>query len=155
MTVAPAAEWKPRNEHWESAVREVFAAQGALELIGAELGELAPGLIEVVLPCTPRVAQQHGAVHGGMIGLIADTAGALAGFSVAPAGMVGVTVEYKLSLLAPARGERLVARGHLLRAGNPISVSACDVYGVAEDGSETLVATALLTLAGSRGRSSS
>lgn len=144
--------WATRTDDWEQVVRGIFAEQRALALIGAELGRVEPGLVEVELPARPEVTQQHGTVHGGLIGLLADTAGALAALTVAPPDVIGMTVEYKLNLLAPAYGERVVAQGRLLRPGRPLSVSACDVYAI-DDGVSTLCATALLTLAGSRGRS--
>jgi uncharacterized protein (TIGR00369 family) len=148
---ATATTWEPRTDNWEQVVRDVFAQQAALELVGAELGAVEPGMVEVILQRTAKVTQQHGTVHGGIIGMLADTAAALAALTVAPAGMIGVTVEYKLNLLAAATGDQIVARGRLVRAGRPLSVAACDVYAVA-DGIELLVATALVTLAGSRGR---
>lgn len=148
---ATATTWEPRTDRWEQVVRDVFAQQAALELVGAELGAVEPGMVEVILQRTPKVTQQHGTVHGGIIGMLADTAAALAALTVAPAGMIGVTVEYKLNLLAAATGDQVVARGRLVRAGRPLSVAACDVFAVS-DGVELLVATALVTLAGSRGR---
>ncbi|MGD0454212.1 MAG: PaaI family thioesterase [Solirubrobacteraceae bacterium] len=148
---ATATSWEPQTEDWEQVVRNVFAQQGALALIGAELGSVELGMVEVTLPRTPKVTQQYGTVHGGIVGMLADTAAALAALTVAPAGMVGVTAEYKLNLLAPATGELILARGRVIRPGRPLTVAACDVYAVTA-GAEQLVATALVTLAGSRGR---
>lgn len=143
--------WEPRDPAFEQTIRDVFAQQGPLTEIGATLGRVEPGLVEVVLPCSPRVSQQHGTVHGGLIGLLADTAGALSALTVAKAGTIGMTVEYKVNLLAPARGERVVARGRLIRPGRPLSVAAADIYAVSDEGEESLVATSLVTLAASRG----
>jgi len=140
--------WTPQRDDYREHVREVFAMSAATRLIGASLGRIEPGAVEVELPCHPAVMQQQGFVHGGVLGIIADAAAALSALSVAPAGTVGVTVEYKINLLEAAFGEKVVARGRLLRPGDAVSVAAADVYAIGTDGAEWLVATALVTLAG-------
>ncbi len=149
-------KFEPLNPAFEAAVRESFARQGAMAHLGAELLRVAPGHVEVGLPFRPEVSQQHDYFHGGIIATIADNAGGYAAYSLMPAGANVLTVEFKISLMAPARGERLVARGRVKRPGRTLTVTEVDVIAVA-DGMETLCATMLQTLIclppdGERGR---
>jgi uncharacterized protein (TIGR00369 family) len=112
-------------------VRESFDRQKAMGLIGASLTSLEPGKAEVSLPYRPEITQQKGFVHGGIIGMIADNACGYAAYSLMPATASLVTVEYKINILAPARGA-LVARGEVIKAGRTLTVTRAEVY--AEDG---------------------
>jgi uncharacterized protein (TIGR00369 family) len=139
--------WEPLTENYEERIAEVFSRQGAMALIGASLARVEPGFTELHLPCRDEVGQHHGMVHGGVVAMLADTAAALAALSVAAEGAIGMTVEFKINLLAPATGDKLIARGHLIRSGRPLSVAAADIYAASGD-DEFLVATALGTFAG-------
>jgi uncharacterized protein (TIGR00369 family) len=137
--------WKPHFPEYEQVVRDTFAEQPAMAHIGATLGLVEPGLVEIHLPCTPQVMQQYDAVHGGVIGMIADSACGFAALTIAPRGTIGVTVEYKINLLAPAIGEELLARGRLIRPGTTLTIASADVY-VFKERRTRHVATALETL---------
>jgi uncharacterized protein (TIGR00369 family) len=112
-------------------VRESFGRQKAMGLIGASLTALEPGKAEVSLPYRPEITQQKGYVHGGIIGMIADNACGYAAYSLMPESASLVTVEYKINILAPARGS-LVAKGEVIKAGRTLTVTRAEVY--AEDG---------------------
>ena len=112
-------------------VRESFGRQKAMSLIGATLTVVEPGRVEVALPYCEAITQQKGYVHGGIIGMIADNACGYAAYSLMPASASLVTVEYKINILAPARGS-LVARGEVVKAGRTLTVARAEVY--AEDG---------------------
>jgi uncharacterized protein (TIGR00369 family) len=112
-------------------VRESFARQKAMALIGASLAAVEPGRAEVKLPYRAEITQQKGYVHGGIIGMIADNACGYAAYSLMPPSASLVTVEYKINILAPARGA-LVARGEVVKAGRTLTVTRAEVY--AEDG---------------------
>jgi uncharacterized protein (TIGR00369 family) len=112
-------------------IRESFARQKAMALIGASLIEVSAGKTEVSLPYRDDLTQQKGFVHGGIIGMIADTACGYAAYSLMPASASLVTVEYKINILAPARGA-LVARGEVVRSGRTLTVARAEVY--AQDG---------------------
>src|SRR5688572_24162188 len=112
-------------------VRESFGRQKAMTLIGASLTALEPGKAEVSLPYRPEITQQKGYVHGGIIGMIADNACGYAAYSLMPESASLVTVEYKINILAPARGS-LVAKGEVIKAGRTLTVTRAEVY--AEDG---------------------
>src|SRR5918996_2381378 len=112
-------------------IRESFGRQKAMALIGASLRAVEPGHVEIALPYRDDLTQQKGFIHGGILGMIADTACGYAAFSLMPAGGSLVTVEYKMNILTPARSS-LVARGHVIRPGRTLTVARAEVY--AEDG---------------------
>ena len=122
---------RPADPHFASRVQESFGRQNAMALIGAALKSVAPGEVEVALPYRDDLTQQKGFIHGGILGMIADTACGYAAFSLMPAGCSLVTVEYKMNILAPGRGS-LVARGEVVKAGRTLTVARAEVY--AEDG---------------------
>ena len=122
-------------------IRESFSRQKAMALIGARLARVEAGEVEVALPFRDDLTQQKGFVHGGIIGMIADTACGYAALSLMPAGGSLVTVEYKMNILKPGRGA-LRALGTVIRPGRTLTVARAEVY--AEDGSH--VATMLQTL---------
>jgi uncharacterized protein (TIGR00369 family) len=146
--------WEPQYPEFREYIREVFEASAATRMVGAQLGRIEPGYVEVVMPCRPDLTQQYGFVHGGILGLLADAAAALAALTMAPRGAVGLTMEYKINLLGPAFGDRIVAHGRAIRPGRIVSVAAADLYAVSATGREQRVATALASFAGGtrRGR---
>ena len=121
----------PADPQFASRIRASFGRQKAMALIGASLTVVEPGQVEVALPYRDDLTQQKGFIHGGIIGMIADTACGYAAFSLMPADCSLVTVEYKINILAPARGS-LVARGEVLRPGRTLTVTRGEVYS--EDG---------------------
>jgi uncharacterized protein (TIGR00369 family) len=129
------------DPHFASRVRESFGRQKAMALIGASLKRVAPGEVEITLPYRDDLTQQKGFIHGGILGMIADTACGYAAFSLMPAGGSLVTVEYKMNILTPARAS-LVAQGKVIRPGRTLTVARAEVY--AEDGKH--VATMQQTL---------
>jgi uncharacterized protein (TIGR00369 family) len=135
------------DPHFASRVRESFSRQKAMALIGASLKRVEPGEVEISLPWRDDLTQQKGFIHGGILGMIADTACGYAAFSLMPAGGSLVTVEYKMNILKPGRGA-LVAQGKVIRPGRTLTVARAEVY--AGDGSH--VATMLQTLMALPGR---
>jgi uncharacterized protein (TIGR00369 family) len=139
------------NPEFARRVRESFARQGAMALIGAELTRVEPGECEIRVPYRRELSQQHGYFHGGIIGTIADSAGGYAAFSLMPAGASVLTVEYKMNLLAPGDGEELIARARVVKPGRTLVVATVDTVAV-KGGRETLCATLLQTLMTMHGR---
>ena len=135
----------PRDPGFDRRVRASFARQGAMQLIGAHLRELAPGYCAITLVPRPEVAQQHGYVHAGIVGAIVDSAGGYAGFTLFPADSSVLTVEFKLNLLAPADGELLVAEGFVVKSGRTLVITRGEVHAE-RAGERTLVALMQQTL---------
>ncbi|HYP53222.1 MAG TPA: PaaI family thioesterase [Pyrinomonadaceae bacterium] len=135
----------PRSARFESRVRESFARQSLMETIGARLVSVAPGEVEIALPFRNELTQQHGFLHAGIVTTIADTACGYAALSLMADESDVLSVEFKINLLAPARGERLRALGRVVRAGRTLTVCVGDVFA-SSGGEEKLVATMLATM---------
>lgn len=134
-----------RDPDFERRVRDSFARQGFLGHCGATLDTVAPGRVDLSVGRAAELTQQHGFFHGGLIATLADTAGGYAALSLMRPEAGVLSVEFKVNFVAPARGERLVARGRVLRPGRTLTVCRADVLTL--DGERTTeVATALLTM---------
>lgn len=113
----------PRNPDFAAAIRASFDRQGAMAHLGTRLARIEHGLCEVRQDFGPRVAQQQGLFHGGIVATVADVAGGYAALSMAPPGHEALTVEYKINLFAPALGDELIAVGHVVRSGRTLTVT--------------------------------
>ena len=120
-------------------VRASFAKQHAMDLIHATLPVVEPGLTEIHLPHWAGVEQQHGFVHGGVVGMTADSAAGYAAMTLVSASTSVLTVEYKMNLVAPADDEKLIARGKVVRPGRTLVVTQAEVFAL-KDGKEKLCA---------------
>src|SRR4029078_175256 len=127
-------------------VRNSFERQTAMSSIGAELLIVEPGKVEIALPYRSDLTQQHGYLHAGIITTIADTACGYAAYTLMPAGSEVLSVEFKVNLLRPAKGERFVAVANVLKPGRTLTVVRADVFGVSESDERELIATMLATM---------
>ena len=139
------ADFELRNPDYAEDVRQSFARQGVMATIGARLGDIRPGNCEVPLPFDDGLTQQDGYFHGGMICAIGDSAAGYAAMTLASPGSRVLTVEYKFNFMAPGDGERLVARGRVIKAGRTLAVCESDVF-VFKGLAETRCAASLQTL---------
>ena len=137
--------FEPRNPGYAQRVRQTFADQGFMETLGARFESVAPGEVVLSLAFADTLTQHHGFFHGGVIGTLADNTAGFASYSLVSAEQSILTVEYKLSLLAPGEGSRLWARGWVLRPGRTIIHARSEVE-VERDGKRYPCATALVTL---------
>jgi uncharacterized protein (TIGR00369 family) len=135
----------PSDPEFAQRIRDSFERQKVMALIGARLGEIVPGRVTIELPHRADLVQQHGYVHAGIVGTIADSAGGYAAFTLMPAGSSVLSVEYRMHLLAPADGERLVASGRVVRAGRTLTVCELEVEAV-KDGARSRCAWGSQTL---------
>lgn len=138
-------EFKPLDPNYEERVRDSYSRQSFMVTIGATLERVAPGYCEIHLPYRRDLCQQHAYLHGGVVSTIADNASGYAAYSLMPADSSVLSVEFKLNLLRPAAGEKLIARGRVKRAGRSITVVETEVSAVAE-GQEKLIAVMLATM---------
>ena len=131
----------PLNPSFAEEVAASFAQQPIMNLIGAQLSMVEPGVIEITLPYRADLAQQHGYLHAGVVTTIADSACGYAAYSLMPAGSEVLSVEFKVNLLRPAQGENFVARAEVIRAGRTLTVVRADVFRVARNDDRELIAT--------------
>ena len=142
----------PPDPDFAERVRRSFARQRLLATLGATLDRVAPGEVDIRLPFREDLAQQHGFLHAGAITSIVDTACGYAALTLMPAGAAVLSVEFKLNLLSPGRGESFVARARVKRPGRTVTVVTGDVFAL-QGGEERLVATMLATMMTLLGRS--
>jgi uncharacterized protein (TIGR00369 family) len=136
MTIAP------RDPDYERRVRASFAHQAAMTTIGATLVAVAPGEVTLELPFRPELTQQHGFLHAGIVTTVIDSACGYAALSLMEAGTGVLSVEFKVNLLAPARGSLFRAVGRVVRSGRTVTVVSGELRAVeaAGDGTGSLVA---------------
>jgi len=122
-----------------------------METLGASIARVSPGEVDLVLPMSPSLSQQHGFMHAGAVASIADSAAGYAALTLMPPGAGVLTAEFKINLLAPAMGDRIVARGRVVKAGRTLTLAQSDVFAERE-GQEKLVALLTATLMSIEGR---
>lgn len=127
------------------ALREQFDHPGLMRLLGVRIADLRLGLAELHLPFRADLAQHHGFFHAGASSSIADQAGGIAGFTMFPEGSSVLTVEFKLNLINPAKGDLLQAVGRVIKPGRTLTICQLDVWSVSGD-TRQHVATGLQTL---------
>jgi uncharacterized protein (TIGR00369 family) len=137
---------KPADEGFEERVRASFEKQRFMATIGARLVHVAAGEVDIELPIAEALGQQNGFVHAGVVAGATDSACGYAAATLLSPGDDVLTAEFKINLLAPAAGERLVARGRVLRAGRTLTVCRGEAFAVTGD-EERIVATMLATMA--------
>ncbi|WP_193075904.1 PaaI family thioesterase [Pseudomonas sp. FME51] len=139
------------DPHFAERVSASFDRQNAMALIQATLAVVEQGRTEIHLPHWQGVEQQHGFVHGGVVGMIADSAAGYAAMTLVPADASVLTVEYKMNLMAPADGEMLIARGQVIRPGRTLVITKAEVFAV-KNGKESLCALMQQTIMVMHGR---
>lgn len=135
----------------DERVRASFDKQGLMRTLGATLESVTPGAVAIALAPGPAVSQQHGFVHAGAVSAIADSAAGYAALTLMPQGAGVLTAEFKINLLAPAAGDRIVARGRVVKAGRTLTLAQAEVFAETE-GREKLVALLTATLMAVQGR---
>ena len=132
-------------------VRRSFDKQQIMHTIGATLGRVDAGAVEIIMPVRPDLTQQHGYVHAGVVATLADSACGYAALTVMPDDAAVLSIEFKVNLLAPAEGVRLIARATVVKSGRTIVVCTADVHADRGD-TEKLVATMTGTMMVVKGR---
>lgn len=143
--------FEPRTPDFAERVRASFARQAAMQTLGATLTGLEPGQVVIELPWAAHLTQQHGFLHAGMVSTALDSACGYAAFSLMAADAAVLTIEFKINLLAPARGERFRMVGTVIKPGRTVTVAEGRAYAI-DAGRETLVATMGCTLMAVVGR---
>ena len=135
----------------EDRIRTSFDKQGLMETLGARLARVAPGEVEIEITPHAGISQQHGFVHAGAVSAIADSAAGYAALTLMPPDAGVLTTEFKINLLAPAAGDRLIAQGRVVKAGKTLTLSQSEVFAE-KDGTRRLVALLTATLMTLQGR---
>jgi len=143
--------FEPRSARFADRVHNSFARQGAMQTLGASLGLVVPGAVDIELPWAAGLTQQHGFLHAGMLATALDSACGYAGFTLMEDDAAVLTIEFKINLLAPAQGKRFRMEGRVLKPGRTITVCEGRAFAI-EDSHEKLVATMGCTLMAVSGR---
>lgn len=143
--------FEPRTVDFPERVRESFARQGAMQTLGATLGLVAPGAVDIEMPWAAGLTQQHGFLHAGVVATALDSACGYAGLTLMEREAAVLTIEFKINLLAPARGERFRLEGRVVKPGRTITVCEGQAFAI-ENHQEKLVATMGCTLMAVTGR---
>ena len=127
--------------NFEERVRSSFGRQQAMATMGAELTRVNPGVVEIEMAYRPEFTQQHGFLHAGIISTALDSACGYAAYSVMPADAAVLTIEFKVNLLSPGRGDRFLFRGSVTKPGRTIVVADGQAYAFDREGEAKLIAT--------------
>ncbi|UUP18651.1 MULTISPECIES: PaaI family thioesterase [Nitratireductor] len=149
MAARPIAE-----PDFEARVRASFARQKAMSALGATLTQVTPGVVEIEMPYNETFTQQHGFLHAGAISMALDSACGYAAYSLMPADAGVLTIEFKVNLLAPGRGERFLFRGTVTKPGRTIIVADGQAYAYDGEGEAKMIATmtgTMMTVVGRQG----
>ncbi len=140
-----APRFEPQDPQFAERVRASFERQAAMATIGATLAAVEAGEVTIELPWAQGLTQQHGFLHAGMVATALDSACGYAGFTLMPAEAGVLTIEYKINLLAPARGQRFRMVGNVVKPGRTVTVTEGRAYAI-DEGREKLIATMGATL---------
>ena len=145
------SRFEPTNPGYRERVVENFSRQGVMDTVNATILDISPGIVELEFPHHASLTQQHGFIHAGIITTVLDSACGYAAFSLMPQNAAVLSIEFKINLLSPAKGERFRAIGKVRKPGKTITVVEGDLFSI-EDGREKLVATMVGTMMAVYGR---
>lgn len=145
--------FEPKTPNYADRVRDSFALQGAMATLAARLERIEAGAVDIALDWEPSLTQQHGFLHAGMVATALDSACGYAAFTLMAEDAAVLTIEFKINLLAPARGQSFRMQGRVIKPGHTITFAEGQAFAL-DHGRETLVATMGCTLMAVVGRSS-
>lgn len=141
----PATNFEPSDPDFKQRVRDSFARQAAMATMGITLARVSPGEVELALPFRQDLTQQNGYLHAGVITTALDSACGYAAFTLMDAGASVLSVEFKVNLLAPARGEMFRAVARVVRAGRTLTVVSAEMHAYDSAGAESGKLVAIFT----------
>lgn len=144
--------FEPRSAAFDQRVRQSFDAQAMMHTLGASIARVEPGMVEVVMPFGADFTQQHGFLHAGTVSTVLDSACGYAAFSLMDEDSAVLTAEFKVNLLAPAKGQMFRFVGQVIKAGRTLLPAEGRAYAQDADDGEKLIATMSCTLMAVRGR---
>jgi uncharacterized protein (TIGR00369 family) len=134
------------NEDIRQRIQASFDKQGLMKTLGAKIERVEEGIVEISLVPKSEIMQQHGFVHAGAVASIADSSAGYSALTLMPSGAGVLTAEFKINLIAPAKGDRLVARAKVVKAGRTLTIAQSEVFASQPDGSEKLIALLTATI---------
>jgi uncharacterized protein (TIGR00369 family) len=137
--------WEAVNPDFEQVVKDAVLSMPAARHLGFGFGRVAPGEAEIVQPYRKELTQHDGFFQAGVLGSLADFAGGTAAGTLLPAGWANMTVDYTIKILAPGKGDEIIARGRVVKPGQLMTIAAADLYSVS-GAEEILCAVALITM---------
>jgi len=143
--MSQTTHFEPQDEAYAQRVEDSFERQRIMKTLNATLVEVAPGTTVIQMPYRVEITQQHGFVHAGAMATILDSACGYAAYTLMPKDAAVLSIEYKINMLAPAKGELVIARARVVRAGRTISVVQGSAYSV-DSGNEKHVAEMVATM---------
>ena len=129
------------NPSFATDVRESFDRQSLMATIGAQLVSVEPGSVQIAIPYRSDLTQQHGYLHAGIVTTIADSACGYAAYTLMPPDSDVLSVEFKVNLLRPAKGNNFLAVAEVLKPGRTLTVVRADVFSIGEDDERQIIAT--------------
>ena len=138
-------KFEPKDSAFRERVKSSFDRQQCMATLGITISKIEPGMIELIMPYAEPYTQQHGFIHAGIISTALDSACGYAAFSLMPVEAAVLTVEYKINLLAPAKGEDFIFRAEVVKPGRTLTLCEGRAYGRTA-GSKKLIATMSGTL---------
>jgi uncharacterized protein (TIGR00369 family) len=138
-------KFEPKYPDYQAKIKKSFADQAVMKTIGASIEAIGAGEIEIEFPYQSSLTQQNGFIHAGIVSTVLDSACGYAAFSLMPEDASVLTIEFKVNLLSPAKGDRFRGYGKVKKAGRTISVAEAELYAFSDQGKK-LVATMVGTL---------
>ena len=138
------APFQPQDPQFEQRVRASFERQAAMKTIGASLGAVEPGRVVIALPFSQALTQQHGFLHAGMVATALDSACGYAAFTLMPQDAGILTIEYKINLLAPGKGQLFRMEATVVKPGRTITLVEGRAFAI-DEGRDKLIATMTAT----------
>lgn len=144
--------FEPRDPNYKKKIQASFANQGAMKTLGGELIAVEPGRVVIELPFSNKITQQHGFVHAGVLTTMMDSAAGYAAFSLMPEEAEVLTIEFKTSLMAPAKGGRFRFQGHVVKSGRTITFTEAEAFALVDGENNRKLATLTATMMTVTGR---
>ena len=138
-------KFEPQFAGYKDRVNDSFNRQALMKTINAKILTIMPGEIELECPYQTSLTQQKGCIHAGIVSTLLDNAGGYAAFTLMPENAAVLTLEFNVNLLSPAKGEKFLAIGKVIKPGKNITAAEAKLFALAE-GREKLVATMIGTM---------
>jgi uncharacterized protein (TIGR00369 family) len=139
------SSFQPRHPDYPEKVKKSFSDQAVMKTIGASIEAIGAGEVEIEFPYQSSLTQQNGFIHAGIVSTVLDSACGYAALSLMPEDASVLTIEFKINLLSPAKGDRFRGYGKVKKSGRNISVAEGELYAFSDQGKK-LVATMVGTL---------